>query len=70
MLLQVMRMCQDVFVFHVTLCKILSDIFARVPLGGGGRPVVSRSQTLARKESLVNCPYTACSDTHPNLGGR
>ena len=32
--------------------------------------VVSRSQTLAGRESLVNCPYKTCSNTHPNWGGR
>ena len=32
--------------------------------------LVSHSQTLARRESLVNCPYKTYSNTHPNWGGR
>ena len=32
--------------------------------------LVSHSQTLAGRESLVNYPYKTCSNTHPNWGGR
>ena len=39
-------------------------------MGVGGEGIVSRSQTIAGRESLVNCPYKTCSNTDPNWGGR
>ena len=40
-----------------------------VPIQTPYHTLVSRSQTLAGRESLVNCPYKTCSNTHPNWGG-
>ena len=49
--------------------QIVSERQATSQWKNTGERVVSRSQTLAGRESLVNCLYKTCSNTYPNWGG-
>ena len=50
---------------HAGLFTLVCASYQLLALFQGFGCLISRSQTLAERESLVNCPYKTCSNTHP-----